>query len=201
MTQEVQHERMTAARVPGQPERPVRPVPAPDPPDRPGDRRLHRAALAALGDVPTTVARPAARRSTSSSSTLETTRQQVLTRSDLTVSAVVLRYGAMAEDLVAYRESLGQIAGDTALGDTLRAAAALSRTKLQVGAGAGRRVRGAADRHDRRRAAHLVPEHADRPAGVARRLHAGGDARSSGRSSAAPSPVTRSAWPTPPPTT
>ena len=65
-------------------------------------------------------------------SILETTRQQVLTRSDLTVSAVVLRYGAMAEGLVAYRESLGQIAGDTALGDKLRAAAALSRTKLQV---------------------------------------------------------------------
>jgi signal transduction histidine kinase len=64
--------------------------------------------------------------------TLDDARQQVLTRGDLTVAAVVLRYGAISTDLVEYRDAVGQIAGDTPLGNTLRAAAALSKTKLEM---------------------------------------------------------------------
>ncbi len=63
---------------------------------------------------------------------IDLARQQVLTRGDLTVSAVMLRYGAVAEDLVTYREAIGQLAGDTPLGDSLRAVAALSKAKLQM---------------------------------------------------------------------
>jgi signal transduction histidine kinase len=130
VTQEVQHERMAAAAFLANPNAQ---------PDQylPQIRRTDQAILgynalrSGLGTVPLAVA-DRLRDVDQQLGTLEDTRQQVLTRSDLTVSAVVLRYGAISEDLVAFRESLGQIAGATALGDTLRAAAALSRTKLEM---------------------------------------------------------------------
>jgi signal transduction histidine kinase len=84
-----------------------------------------------LGTVPASVD-DRLRRIDQQLSTLDDARQQVLTRADITVSAVVLRYGTVANDLVAYRESIGQIAGDTPLGDALRAAASLSRTKAEM---------------------------------------------------------------------
>ena len=128
--QEVEHERMTAgtflANKSAQPDQYL-------PQIRRTDQAIagYTAMRSALGAVPTTVS-DRLRTVDQQLSILETTRQQVLTRSDVTLSAVVLRYGAIAEGLVAYRESLGQIAGDTELGDNLRAAAALSRTKFQV---------------------------------------------------------------------
>ena len=129
--QQVQHERMAAAAF-------LADAGAASDAYLPQIRRTDQAIAAytalrsGLGNVPATVA-DRLRSIDQQVGTLESTRQQVLTRSDLTVSAVVLRYGAMAEDLVAFRESVGQIAGDTPLGDPLRAAAALSRTKVEVG--------------------------------------------------------------------
>ena len=128
--QEVQHERMTAAAFLANPN-------AQSDQYLPQIRRTDQAITtytsmkAALGAVPTTVS-DRLRDIDQQFSILESTRQQVLTRADLTVSAVVLRYGAMAESLITFKESLSQIAGDTALADTLRAAAALARTKFQV---------------------------------------------------------------------
>lgn len=117
VTQEVQHERMTAAAFLANPN-------AQSDQYLPQIRRTdqaitaYQALRAKLTDVPTSVADQLADID-QQLSILESARQQVLTRSDLTVSAVVLRYGAMAESLVAYRDSLGQIAGDTEL-STLR---------------------------------------------------------------------------------
>jgi signal transduction histidine kinase len=130
VTQEVEHERMAAAAFLANPN-------AQSDQYLPQIRRTdqaiagYNALRSALTDVPATVG-DRLRYVDQQFNILEAARQQVMTRSDITVSAVVLRYGAMAEGLVAYRESLGQVAGDTALGDTLRASAALSRTKLQV---------------------------------------------------------------------
>src|SRR5439155_1994237 len=42
---------------------------------------------------------------------------------------VVARYGMIVADLVAYREALGEVGGDTALADAVRAAAAFSKAK------------------------------------------------------------------------
>ncbi len=85
-----------------------------------------------LGAVPDSVA-DSIRRIGEQLNTLDEARQQVLTRAtDLSVSAVVLRYEAVTQDLVAYREALGQIAGDTPLGDSLRAAASLSQTPEEM---------------------------------------------------------------------
>ena len=50
----------------------------------------------------------------------------------MTVSAAVLRYGVIVEDLLAYQESVGQVAGDTDLAESVRAVASLSRAKIQM---------------------------------------------------------------------
>jgi signal transduction histidine kinase len=130
VNQEIQHERMSAAQflanTHAQSDQYLLQI-------RLTDQAIanYKSLRSGLGDVPTAVA-DRLQDIDQQLTTLEQTRQQVQVRSDLTVSAVVLRYGALAEDLVAFRESLGQIAGATTLGDTLRAAAALSRTKLQM---------------------------------------------------------------------
>jgi len=100
-------------------------------------RRTDRAVVAYLAlrgeltELPTSVS-DRLRRVDQQLSTLDEARQEVLTRGEITISAIVLRYGTIITDLVAYRESLDQIAGDTVLGDQLRAAAALSKTKAEM---------------------------------------------------------------------
>jgi signal transduction histidine kinase len=61
--------------------------------------------------------------------TLNATRQEVLARQNASVSQVVLRYGVVISDLVAYREEVAPVAGDSPLADELRAAAAFSKAK------------------------------------------------------------------------
>src|SRR6266540_6231784 len=56
-------------------------------------------------------------------------RQVVTGRTGVSVSQVVLRYGVVINDLVAYREVLSQVTGDQQLADALRAAAAFSKAK------------------------------------------------------------------------
>jgi hypothetical protein len=131
---EVQRERMIAATIAADPK-----AAKPDqyeqyiPQIRRTDRAVasYKALRETLGEVPASVDEQL-QRIDRQLEVLDEARQKVLTRADITVAAVVLRYGAIAEDLVAYREAIGQIAGDTPLGDTLRAVAALSKAKFQM---------------------------------------------------------------------
>lgn len=84
-----------------------------------------------LGDVPALVADQLARIDRQLDS-LGTIRQEILGEQDVTVSAAVLRYGVIVEDLLAYQESVGQVAGDTDLAESVRAVASLSRAKIQM---------------------------------------------------------------------
>ena len=61
--------------------------------------------------------------------TLNSTRQQVLDRQRMAVSEAVLRYGVVLTDLVSYGEALGQIAGEGATAESLRAVAAFAKAK------------------------------------------------------------------------
>lgn len=56
-------------------------------------------------------------------------RQEVLDRKQMPVAEVVLRYGVVLNDLVAYGEAVGQLAGEGEIADSLRALAAFARAK------------------------------------------------------------------------
>ncbi|MFE0591161.1 nitrate- and nitrite sensing domain-containing protein [Micromonospora echinospora] len=64
--------------------------------------------------------------------TLNATRQEVVDRRQMPVSAAVLRYGVVLADLVGYGDALAQLPGDGALADSRRAVAAFSRAKSAV---------------------------------------------------------------------
>jgi signal transduction histidine kinase len=64
--------------------------------------------------------------------TLGTIRQEILGDANVTVSAVILRYGMIVFDLIAYQESIGQITDDPSLAESVRAVAALSKAKIQM---------------------------------------------------------------------
>jgi HAMP domain-containing protein len=61
--------------------------------------------------------------------TLSKLRQQVNSGQNITVSQVVLRYGVIIDDLVAYHGSLAQVSSDQTLTDGLRAMAAFAQAK------------------------------------------------------------------------
>lgn len=60
---------------------------------------------------------------------LDGTRQEVLDRKQMPVAEAVLRYSVVLNDLVAYGEAVGQLAGEGELADELRALAAFARAK------------------------------------------------------------------------
>ena len=84
-----------------------------------------------LGQVPDVV-RDRLNRVEQHLGTLGTIRDEVLSETPVTVSAAVLRYGVIVSDLVAYQESVGQVAGDPDLAESVRAIAALSKAKVQM---------------------------------------------------------------------
>ncbi|MFC6019617.1 nitrate- and nitrite sensing domain-containing protein [Plantactinospora solaniradicis] len=64
--------------------------------------------------------------------TLNGTRQEVLDRKQMAPSEAALRYGVIITDLVSYGEALGQISGESAVGDSLRTLSALAQAKEAV---------------------------------------------------------------------
>ncbi|HEX6970412.1 MAG TPA: nitrate- and nitrite sensing domain-containing protein [Micromonosporaceae bacterium] len=64
---------------------------------------------------------------------LNGTRQEVLDRKQMPVAEAVLRYGVILNDLVAYTDTVSQIAGEGGLADSLRAIAAFARAKAGIG--------------------------------------------------------------------
>lgn len=91
-------------------------------------------ARAALGDVPEAVA-SRLDRVNQQLETLTTIRQEILGDSNVTSSAAMLRYGVIIDDLLAYQEAVGQVAGDAAVSESVQAVASLSRAKLQMSDG------------------------------------------------------------------
>ncbi|MEU4566747.1 nitrate- and nitrite sensing domain-containing protein [Micromonospora sp. NPDC023956] len=84
-----------------------------------------------LGEVPSAV-RDRLRIIDDHLATLNATRQEVVDRRQMPVSAAVLRYGVVLADLVGYGDALAQLPGDGALADSRRAVAAFSRAKSAV---------------------------------------------------------------------
>ncbi|GAB3963628.1 hypothetical protein GCM10027615_04470 [Plantactinospora veratri] len=64
--------------------------------------------------------------------TLNGTRQEVLERPQMPPGEATLRYGMIIGELVAYGEALGQISGESAVGDSLRTLSALAQAKEAV---------------------------------------------------------------------
>src|SRR5690606_416000 len=60
---------------------------------------------------------------------------EILGDSNVTSSAAMLRYGVIIDDLLAYQEAVGQVAGDAAVSESVQAVASLSRAKLQMSDG------------------------------------------------------------------
>ncbi|HYN96335.1 MAG TPA: nitrate- and nitrite sensing domain-containing protein, partial [Pilimelia sp.] len=85
----------------------------------------------ALDDIPA-AANDRLRRIDEHLSTLNGTRQQVISNAQVSVSEVVLRYGVIVTDLVGYGEVLGQLAVDPQLADSLRAASAFANAKAAI---------------------------------------------------------------------
>jgi hypothetical protein len=83
-----------------------------------------------IGSVPDRV-QESLRRLDAHLATLDGTRREVLAR-NTSVAQVVLRYGVIISDLVAYREELGPVAGNNALADQLRAIGSFSKAKAQA---------------------------------------------------------------------
>ncbi|SCL40846.1 Signal transduction histidine kinase [Micromonospora pallida] len=84
-----------------------------------------------LGEPPTAV-RDRLRIIDDHLATLNATRQEVVDRRQMPVSAAVLRYGVVLADMVAYGDALAQLPGDGALADSRRAVAAFGRAKAAV---------------------------------------------------------------------
>jgi hypothetical protein len=85
----------------------------------------------ALGDVPTAI-QDRLQRIDDQLEAVSTIRAEVSSRQGVSVAEVLLRYGVIVEDLVSYREALGQVSTDPDLADALRAAAAFSKAKARV---------------------------------------------------------------------
>ncbi|MPZ27325.1 MAG: HAMP domain-containing protein [Micromonosporaceae bacterium] len=64
--------------------------------------------------------------------TLDATRQEMVGSSVVTISGSVLRYGVILSDIIAYQESVAQVAGNPTLAESVRAVAALSKAKNQM---------------------------------------------------------------------
>ncbi|MEV4759837.1 nitrate- and nitrite sensing domain-containing protein [Micromonospora sp. NPDC049559] len=64
--------------------------------------------------------------------TLNSTRQEVLDRKEMPIAEAVVRYGVILTDLVSYGETLGQIAGEGKVAESLRAVAAFAKAKAAV---------------------------------------------------------------------
>jgi signal transduction histidine kinase len=65
--------------------------------------------------------------------TMDSVRQQVLARqNNISPPEAMLRYGVIIDDMIAYPGELSQLAGDTALADSLRAVAAFVEAKAAV---------------------------------------------------------------------
>ncbi|MFD0973292.1 sensor histidine kinase, partial [Plantactinospora endophytica] len=64
--------------------------------------------------------------------TLNSTRQEVQERAQMPPGEATLRYGMIIGELVAYGEALGQISGESAVGDSLRTLSALAQAKEAV---------------------------------------------------------------------
>ncbi|WBB79195.1 nitrate- and nitrite sensing domain-containing protein [Micromonospora sp. WMMD882] len=130
LTQDLHRERMAAATY----------LAAPDAKPEPYNLHVRRtdqrvaqytARRGEIGEVPSAV-RDRLRIIDEHLATLNTTRQEVLDRRQMPVSAVVLRYGVVLADLVGYGDALAQLPGDGALADSRRAVAAFSRAKSSV---------------------------------------------------------------------
>jgi signal transduction histidine kinase len=65
-------------------------------------------------------------------STVDGMRQQILKHQDITPAEVVVRYGAIIDDLVGYHGEIAPYATDTHLADSLRAMAAFVQAKAQA---------------------------------------------------------------------
>jgi signal transduction histidine kinase len=91
----------------------------------------YREAHAALGEIPTIVADRLARVD-QQIGTLGTTRQEILGDTSLSAAAVVLRYGVIISDVIAYQETVSQVAGDPVLAESIRAVASLSKAKAHM---------------------------------------------------------------------
>jgi signal transduction histidine kinase len=63
---------------------------------------------------------------------LNAVRQEILSNTDVTVSAMLVSYGVVLRDLIAYQESVGQTTSDAELAESVRAVAALSKAKNQI---------------------------------------------------------------------
>jgi len=66
-------------------------------------------------------------------STLEAMRQQVVAQQGISAGEAVVRYGVIIDDLVAYHDDVVQVASDSRLATSLRAAAAFAAAKAQLG--------------------------------------------------------------------
>lgn len=85
-----------------------------------------------LGDVPAAVS-TRLNNIDGKLSTINDTRQEVLAKQSTAASEVVVRYGVVITDLVAYSEVIGQIAGEGELADGERALAAFTEDKAATG--------------------------------------------------------------------
>jgi hypothetical protein len=94
------------------------------------DERIaaYTTARKALGALPDTVEVRLARID-EHLTTLNGTRQDIISNEQVSVSEAVLRYGVVITDLVAYGEVIGQIAGEGDLADGLRAMASFANAK------------------------------------------------------------------------
>ena len=63
------------------------------------------------------------------------TRQEVLGETGISASAVTLRYGVIISDVIDYQEAVGQVTDDPALAESVRAVAALSKSKSHMANG------------------------------------------------------------------
>ncbi|WP_426512128.1 sensor histidine kinase [Dactylosporangium sp. McL0621] len=84
-----------------------------------------------LGEVPASV-RDRLERIDDQLQALSAIRKDVGARQGVSVGEVLLRYGVVIDDLVAYREAVAQVSTDQTLSDELRAAAAFSKAKARV---------------------------------------------------------------------
>ncbi|QSB12666.1 sensor histidine kinase [Natronosporangium hydrolyticum] len=91
----------------------------------------YQSARAELGDVPDVV-EDRLTRVDEQLANLGTVRQGIVGESETTVSGVVLSYGVVLTDFIAYQESVSQVAGDPDLAESIRALAALSKAKNQM---------------------------------------------------------------------
>ncbi len=92
----------------------------------------YRGARDDLGDVPDLIQDRLVRVDEQLRS-LSELRQEILNDADVTASAVLVSYSVVLRDLISYQESVGQVTIDPELAESVRAVAALSKAKNQIG--------------------------------------------------------------------